>query len=87
MSRLIPAAERIMKARELIRKARDLPVPAEGGRADFSYIAQVKDYLRQARELVKLPMLNGFTRRNVGWFERGFLAGQAFFSLALSVRF
>ena len=52
MSRLIPAAERIIKARELIQKARDLPVP-EGGHGDFSYIAQVKDYLRQARDLIK----------------------------------
>ena len=53
MSRLIPAAERIIKARELIQRARDLPVPVEGGRGDFSYIAQVKDYLRQARDLIK----------------------------------
>jgi hypothetical protein len=53
MSRLIPAAERIIKARELIQKARDLPVPEEGGRGDFSYIAQVKDLLRQARDLIK----------------------------------
>ncbi len=56
MSRLIPAAERIIKAREFIQKARDLPVP-EGGRGDFSYIAQVKDLLRQARDLIKfIPM-------------------------------
>jgi hypothetical protein len=53
MSRLIPAAERIIKARALIQKARDLPVPEESGRGDFSYIAQVKDYLRQARDLIK----------------------------------
>ena len=53
MSRLIPAAERIIKARALIQKARDLPVPEEGGRGDFSYIAQVKDLLRQARDLIK----------------------------------
>ena len=52
MSRLIPAAERIIKARALIQKARDLPAP-EGGRGDFSYIAQVKDLLRQARDLIK----------------------------------
>jgi hypothetical protein len=57
MSRLIPAAERIIKARALIQKARDLPVPEEGGRGDFSYIAQVKDLLRQARDLIKfIPM-------------------------------
>ena len=53
MSRLVPAAERIRRARELIQQARDLPVPAELGRNDFSYIAQVKDLLRQARDLVK----------------------------------
>lgn len=53
MSRLIPAAERIIRARKLIQQARDLPVPADGGRSDFSYIAQVKDLLRQARDLVK----------------------------------
>ena len=53
MARLIPAAERITRARALIQQARDLPVPAEGGRSDFSYIARVKDLLRQARDLVK----------------------------------
>ena len=53
MSRLIPAAERIIRARALIQKARELPIPPEGGRRDFSYIANVKDLLRQARDLVK----------------------------------
>ncbi len=53
MSKLIPAAERILKARALIQKARDHPVPAEGGRYDFSYIAQVKAILQQARDMVK----------------------------------
>jgi hypothetical protein len=53
MSKLIPAAERILRARGLIQKARDLPVPVEGGRANFSYIAQVKDLLQQARDMVK----------------------------------
>ncbi len=53
MSRLIPAAERIVRAREFIQKAREVPVPAELGRNDFSYIAQVKDYLRQARDMIK----------------------------------
>ncbi|HEY9152328.1 MAG TPA: hypothetical protein VIN60_05530 [Anaerolineales bacterium] len=57
MSKLIPAAERIVRARALIQQARDLPVPEEGGRGDFSYIAQVKDLLRQARDLIKfIPM-------------------------------
>jgi hypothetical protein len=53
MSRLIPAAERILRARKLIQQAHELPIPAEGGRGDFSYIAQVKDLLRQARDLIK----------------------------------
>jgi hypothetical protein len=57
MPRLIPAAERIVRARALIRQARELPLPAEGGRGDFSYIAKVKDLLRQARDMVKfIPM-------------------------------
>jgi len=54
MSRLIPANERIIRARKLIQQARELPVPAEGGRFDFSYVAQVKQLLQQARDLVKL---------------------------------
>lgn len=57
MAKLIPAAERIVRARKLIQKARDLPVPAEGGKYDFSYVAQVKDYLRQARDMVKFISL------------------------------
>ena len=55
MSRLIPAADRIIRARDLIQKARELPVPpdSEGGRNNFSYIAGVKDQLRQARDMIK----------------------------------
>jgi hypothetical protein len=53
MARLIPAAERIKRARNLIQKARDLPIPAEGGKYNFSYIAQVKAILQDARDLVK----------------------------------
>ena len=53
MSRLIPAAERIQRAYALIQQARDLPVPAETGKYDLSYIAKVKDLLQQARDLVK----------------------------------
>jgi len=57
MVRLAPATERIIRARELIQKARDLPVPAEMGRRDFSYIANIKDLLRQARDMIKfIPM-------------------------------
>ncbi len=53
MAKLIPAAERIVRARKLIQKARQLPAPTEGGRSDFSYVANVKDLLRQARDLIK----------------------------------
>ena len=53
MAKLIPAAERIVRARALIQKAREVPVPSEGGRFDFSYIANVKDLLRQARDMIK----------------------------------
>ena len=53
MSRLNPFAERIKRARDLIQQARNLPVPAETGKYDFSYIANVKDLLRQARDQVK----------------------------------
>jgi hypothetical protein len=60
MAKLIPAAERIMRARKLIQEARDFPVPAELGKNDLSYIAGVKDLLRQARDLVKfIPMTAG----------------------------
>ena len=62
MAKLILAADRIILARALIQKARDLPVPPDGGKYNFSYIAQVKDYLRQARDLVKfIPLRPGST--------------------------
>jgi len=53
MSRLIPAADRIERAHALIEKARQVPVPADLGKSNISYIAQVKDLLQQARDLVK----------------------------------
>ena len=54
MPKLIPASERIIRARALIQQARDLPVPQSGlGKSDFSYIAKVKDLFRQARDMVK----------------------------------
>lgn len=61
MAKLIPADERIRRARKLIQQARDLPVPTTGlGKSDFSYIANVKDILRQARDMVKfIPQTAG----------------------------
>ena len=60
MAKLIPAAERLERARKLIQKAHDLPVPEGLGKNDLSYIAGVKDLLRQARDMVKfIPMRAG----------------------------
>ncbi len=54
------AAERIIRARRLIEQARRLPLPPGLGRNDLSYIAQVRDLLRQARDLIKfLPQTAG----------------------------
>ncbi len=61
MAKFISAAERIARARKLIQQARDLPVP-EGllGKSDLSYVAGVKDLLRQARDLVRfVPLTSG----------------------------
>ena len=61
MAKMIPATERITRARKLIQGARDLPVPTTGlGKSDFSYIAGVKDLLRQARDMIKfIPQTAG----------------------------
>ena len=61
MAKLIPATERVIRARKLIQQARELPVPQGGlGKSDFSYIAQIKDLLRQARDMVKfIPQTAG----------------------------
>lgn len=64
MAKLTPAAERILRARKLIQQARDLPAPTTGlGKSDFSYIANIKDLLRQARDMVKfIPQTAGVSR-------------------------
>jgi hypothetical protein len=60
MAKLIPAAERVIRARKLIQDAREFPIPPELGKNDLSYIAGVKDLLRQARDLVKfIPQTAG----------------------------
>ncbi len=63
MAKFIPAAERIARARKLIQQARSLPVP-DGllGKSDLTYVASVKDLLRQARDLVRfVPLTSGLT--------------------------
>lgn len=52
MARQLTAAEQISRARSLIQEARDYPAP-ETGRYDLEYLAKVKGYLQQARDLVK----------------------------------
>ncbi len=60
MPKFIPAAERIVRAHALIQKAHEFPVPAELGKNDLSYIAGVRDLLRQARDLVRfIPQTAG----------------------------
>ena len=61
MPKLIPATERLLRARKLIQQARDLPLPKTGlGKSDFSYIAQIKDLFRQAKDMVKfIPQTAG----------------------------
>ncbi len=53
MGRLIPNQERLQKARELVSRARGLPAAAEGAFLSLSYVASVKDLIRQARDLIK----------------------------------
>lgn len=53
MAKLIPAVDRIKRAYGLIEQARDVQIPPGGSRFDLSYLAQVKDLLRQAKDLVK----------------------------------
>ena len=62
MARLITAAERMVKARKLIAKARKVAPPPELGHRDIHYIMEVKDILRDARDLIKfIPYSVGST--------------------------
>jgi ABC-type phosphonate transport system ATPase subunit len=61
--RNMPAAQRMQLARELIKQAREVEVPEGIGKNDFSYIAKVKDLLRQAHDLVQfIPKTPSATR-------------------------
>jgi len=61
MPKLIPATERLTRARDLIQQARALPVPDTGlGKSELSYIAGVKDLLRHAKDFIKfIPQTAG----------------------------
>jgi len=53
MSKLIKNEERLKIAVEWIRQARELPLDPRAVFMDLGYVAKVKDFLRQARDLVK----------------------------------
>lgn len=53
MARMIPAQERISRARKLIQKAREIPPPADTSVLDLTYLAAVRETLQQARDLIK----------------------------------
>ena len=62
MARLMTAAERIERARELIQEAREYPVPSRGGKYDLAYMAHVKGLLSEAKDLIKfIPKRAGAT--------------------------
>ena len=73
MAKVIPAEERLVRARKLIRKAHDFPVPEGLGKNDFSYIAGVKDLLRQAKDMIKfIPMRAGVSNEMKAEVEKIF---------------
>jgi len=69
MAKVVTTAERIRKASALIEKARNLPLPSEHGWMDLSYTANVKDLMRQARDLLKfvqfMPNVSADTKQEV----------------------
>jgi hypothetical protein len=73
MAKLITAEERLVRARKLIQKARDFPIPEGLGKRELSYIAGVKDLLRQAKDMIKfIPMRAGVSDEMKADVERVF---------------
>ena len=67
MAKLIPATERIARARQLIQQARELSAPTTGlGKSDFSYIAQVKGLLDTWAQM-KAPSALRTKYGNLAW--------------------
>lgn len=66
MPKPLTPRQRLEQAKELIQKAREVPEPPGLGYRDLTFVAQVKDLLRQARDLVRFlqysPSLNGEMR-------------------------
>lgn len=69
MSKPLTPRQRLDQAKEFIQKAREVPEPPGLGYRDLTFVAQVKDLLRQARDLVKFlqysPSLNGEMKEEV----------------------
>lgn len=69
MTKLITTEERISKAHEFMQKAQQEHVVSQGTFLDLGYVARVKDFLRQARDLVKYiqfqPSVDADTKRSV----------------------
>jgi hypothetical protein len=69
MTKLITTEERIRKAREFMQKAQQEPVISQGPFLDLGYVARVKDFIRQARDLVKYvqfqPSVDADTKHSV----------------------
>jgi hypothetical protein len=53
LPKTLTTQQRMEKARLLIRKSRELPIPPALGYRDLAFVAQIKDILRQARDLIK----------------------------------
>lgn len=61
MSPFIPSLDRILKARGMIVKARKLKKDASASLGELTYVAQVKDLMRQANDLIKFIPLSPST--------------------------
>ena len=53
MPKPLTSRQRLDQAKAFIQKAREVPEPPGLGYRDLAFVAQVKDLLRQARDLVK----------------------------------
>jgi len=69
MAKLLTPEKRIEQARSLVQEARDLPFSEDAGWSNFSYVANVKETLRKAFELIKLipysPSASADTKKEV----------------------
>ena len=74
MAKLMTPLERIEKAKACIGAAREIEEPASIGWDRLSYVAQVKDKLREAFELVKLIQFSPSASNEVKAAAKGVIA-------------